>query len=90
MPLPAQMWTVSCLVCEIVVGEVEGGRFVHDPDCARPLAIGAGLMRCCQCGGRLTGVAQAAVEVVVEPEALPSVLRFLRPAAQTEDLRQRL
>mgnify|MGYP000925360159 CR=1 FL=1 len=55
MPLPVQSWTVSCRACEIVVGAVEGGRFVHDPACSRPLAIGAGLLRCCQCGGRLDG-----------------------------------
>ena len=30
----------------------EDGRFVHDPACASPLAIGTGLMRCCQCGGQ--------------------------------------
>lgn len=57
MPLPAQSWTVSCPACNLVIGSVEGGRFVHDAACDQPLAIGAGLLRCCQCGGQLSGIA---------------------------------
>lgn len=51
----ARSWTVSCPACALVIGSVEGGRFVHDPACERPLAIGAGALRCCACGGSLTG-----------------------------------
>ena len=49
-------WTVSCAACEIVIGFVEGGHFVHDPACAQPLSIGRGTMRCCRCAGRLSVV----------------------------------
>jgi hypothetical protein len=90
MPLLARTWTVSCPACEIVVGAIEEGRFVHDPACTRPLAIGAGLLRCCQCGGRLAGQEHRAVEVIVEDPPMPSILHFLRPPAQGEDMRQRL
>lgn len=98
MPLPDQSWTVSCPACNLVIGTVEGGRFVHDSACARPLAIGAGLLRCCQCGGRLTAQAHRTVTVtaadapddefedVLPP---PSILPFARRQLP-EDTRQRL
>ncbi len=83
------MWTVSCPACSIVIGEVQDGRFLHDPDCSRPLSIGAGLLRCCQCGGRLTGREQPAV-VVEEETTTSTVVRFVRRAEPLEELRQRL
>jgi hypothetical protein len=93
MPLSAHAWTVLCRACDLVIGTVEDGRFVHDPTCTRPLAIGAGVMRCCQCGGRLTAgqrpvVAPELEDLEEEPPA--SVLRFLRPAIAEGDARQRL
>jgi hypothetical protein len=96
MQLPAQSWTVSCRACDLVIGAVEGGRFVHDAACAEPLSIGAGLLRCCQCGGRLDGVAQSAVVADVKLEAsfaddMPPamILPFARRQLH-EDTRQRL
>lgn len=90
MPLPARSWTVSCHSCNLVIGAVEGGRFVHDATCTEPLTIGAGLLRCCRCGGRLTGVAQAVPTIEVEISARStSVLQFVRPPV-AEDTRQRL
>ena len=96
MPLPAQSWTVSCRACNLVIGAVEGGRFVHDAACTEPLSIAAGLLRCCQCGGRLDGVAQPAVVVDVKLEAnfaddMPPamILPFARRQL-LEDTRQRL
>ena len=97
MPLSAHAWTVLCRACDLMIGTVEDGRFVHDPTCTRPLAIGAGLMRCCQCGGRLT----AGQRPVVAPDldeldddladAAPAmILRFMRPAIAEGDTRQRL
>src|SRR6187397_738017 len=55
-------WTVSCAACDIVIGSVDKGRFVHDPACPEPQVIGRGTMRCCRCGGTL-----AVVEVSGEP-----------------------
>lgn len=96
MPLPAQSWTVSCRACNLVIGAVEGGRFVHDAACTEPLSIGAGLLRCCQCGGRLDGVASPAVIVDVQfddtfADDLPAatILPFARRQLP-EDTRQRL
>jgi hypothetical protein len=54
MPLPERSWTVSCTRCDILVGVVDGGRFIHNPDCIHPRAIAGGTMRCCGCGGTLT------------------------------------
>lgn len=95
MPKPAHVWTVSCLACDIVVGTVEDGHFFHDPGCGRPLAIGAGRLRCCRCGGHLSGQAHPVAEAPDEPDdaearAPVSILRFARPAALGDDLRQRL
>ena len=93
MPLSAHAWTVLCRACDLVIGTVEDGRFVHDPTCTRPLAIGAGVMRCCQCGGRLTAGPRpvAAPDLAdLEEEPPASVLRFLRPAIAEGDARQRL
>lgn len=94
MPLSAYAWTVLCRACDLVIGSVEDGRFVHDPTCTRPLAIGAGLMRCCQCGGRLSpGQRPAAAP---EPSDLdqdvppPSVIRFLPSAIAKGEARRRL
>ena len=91
MPLPTRSWTVSCRACDLVIGSVEDGRFVHDPDCTRPLAIGGGLLRCCQCGGLLAGDPRplAAPPEAPEESSLP-LLRFRRPALGEDDLRQRL
>lgn len=89
MPLPARSWTVSCPACDLVVGAVEDGRFVHDPACSRPLAIGAGLLRCCRCGGTLTGDPRPSVATAeADEEPISSVLRFRRPVLE-EDVRQR-
>jgi hypothetical protein len=98
MPSSAHAWTVLCRACDIVIGTVEEGRFVHDPTCARPLAIGAGVMRCCQCGGRLSADERpvAAPDLVddIDDEdegvAPATVLRFLRPSLAKGDARQRL
>lgn len=98
MPLPTRSWTVCCRACDLVIGAVEGGRFVHDPTCSKPLTIGVGSLRCCQCGGPLTGEQQplaagdgadADVEAADEERAVP-VLRFLRAALSDSDTRQRL
>jgi hypothetical protein len=61
-------WTVSCARCDVLVGIVDGGRFVHNPDCAQPLSIGRGVMRCCDCGGELTVTEQTVVEATDEIE----------------------
>ena len=91
MPLPAQTWTVSCRSCDLVIGAVEDGRFVHDAACTEPLMIGAGLLRCCQCGGRLHGEARpvAIVDLEIAEPPTVSVLKFVRPGLH-EDTRQRL
>ena len=54
-------WTALCKRCNLVIGVVDGGRFIHDPDCTQPLAIGRGTigrgtLRCCRCNGSLTVV----------------------------------
>src|SRR5215207_10345799 len=95
MPSSSHAWTVLCRACDLVIGTVEDGRFVHDPVCTSPLAIGAGLMRCCQCGGRLTPNALPVAEQDADEqdlEELPpaSVLRFMRSALSERDTRQRL
>jgi hypothetical protein len=94
MPLSAHAWTVLCRACDLVIGTVEDGRFEHDPTCASPLAIGTGVMRCCQCGGRLTAgqrpVPAPERDDDEEEEAPAFVLRF-RPSSLAEgDARQRL
>jgi hypothetical protein len=93
MPLSAHAWTVLCRACDLVIGSVEDGRFVHDPTCNRPLSIGAGVMRCCQCGGRLSP-GQRPVTVPdhsdFDDEPPISVLRFMRPTIAEGDTRQRL
>jgi hypothetical protein len=61
-------WTVSCARCDVLVGIVDGGRFVHNPDCAQPLSIGRGVMRCCDCGGELTVTEQTVVGALDEIE----------------------
>lgn len=103
MLLPAQSWTVSCPACNLVIGAIEGGRFVHDAACCQPLTIGAGLLRCCQCGGRLAGLAHRPAIVAAAADAfedvldefedtppLPSILPFARRQQAPEDSRQRL
>ena len=90
MPLPARSWTVSCRACDLVIGSVEGGRFVHDPSCTRPLVIGAGLLRCCQCGGALAGDPRPLAPLVDDEERIVPVLRFRRPAVSESEVRQRL
>jgi hypothetical protein len=79
MPLSKQSWTVSCRACDLVIGAVEAGRFVHDPDCTQPLSIGSGMLRCCQCGGRLIGEAQPVEEPEIEEPPAVSILHFARP-----------
>jgi hypothetical protein len=97
---------VSCPACDLVIGAVEGGRFVHDPVCTRPLVIGAGLLRCCQCGGRLDGIAlPSAGSVELEEDELDEaeydapawievpvapLLRFVPTSTHEPDARQRL
>jgi hypothetical protein len=99
MPSSAHAWTVLCRACDIVIGTVEEGRFVHDPTCARPLAIGAGVMRCCACGGRLSAdqrlvVGSDLIDDIDDDEdedvAPAIVLRFMRPSLAEGDARQRL
>jgi hypothetical protein len=92
MPLPQQSWTVSCRACDLVIGAVEGGRFVHDEACAQPLAIGTGQLRCCQCGGRLVGEAHpvAGPAPSDNEEIVVSLLRFPGPDLLTGETRQRL
>jgi hypothetical protein len=74
-----------------VIGTVEDGRFVHDQACTRPLAIGAGLLRCCQCGGSLAGDPRplASIAEIEDQPAVP-LLHFRRPDLNEEDARQRL
>jgi len=93
MPRSAYTWTALCRACDLVIGTVEDGRFVHDPTCTSPLAIGSGMMRCCQCGGRLT----SGPRTVVAPERdeldespARNVLRFLPTGVAEGDTRQRL
>jgi len=93
MPLSTHAWTVLCRACDLVIGTVEDGCFVHDPSCARPLAIGAGVMRCCQCSGRLTAGERPIVAPELdelEDEVPPSVLPFMRRTIAEGDARQRL
>jgi len=91
MPLPARSWTVSCRACDLVIGSVEDGRFVHDQTCTRPLAIGAGLLRCCQCGGPLVGDPRPLAALAeAEEEPIASVVRFRRPELNEGDVCQRL
>jgi len=91
MPLSAHAWTVLCRACDLVVGTVEDGRYVHDPTCTSPLAIGAGLMRCCKCGGRLTAGDRPIVAAPAREERpTPNVLRFLSADLAEGDTRQRL
>ena len=91
MTLPSRSWTVSCRACDLVIGAVEDGRFVHDPSCTRPLVIGAGLLRCCQCGGALAGDPRplATLDEAEEEREVP-LLPFRRPALGDGEVRQRL
>lgn len=82
-------WTVSCAACEIVIGHVDGGRFVHQPECLEPLAIRRGTMRCCRCGGGLT-VMEDPVEAVEPDEPLSIHQRTEeRAAIRAREARQR-
>ena len=90
MLLPARSWTVSCRACDLVIGTVEDGRFVHDQACTRPLAIGAGLLRCCQCGGSLAGDPRPLAPLAEADEPAIPLLRFRRPELDEGDARQRL
>jgi hypothetical protein len=84
-------WMVSCAACEIGIGLVTGGRFVHDPACAQPLAIGRGAMRCCRCGGVLS-VVEELVDVVEDVAEEPFRLHDLaaeRLALRDHEARQR-
>ena len=49
----AEIWDARCLMCEALVGQVIGGKFAHNPNCALPLRVGEGRLRCCRCGGTL-------------------------------------
>lgn len=66
MPMLERCWTVSCARCDVLVGVVDGGRFIHNPDCEFPLAIAGGTMRCCGCGGELTMTEQPVVVALDE------------------------
>ena len=92
MSLPTRSWTVSCRTCDLVIGTVEGGRFVHDPTCSRPLAIGVGSLRCCQCGGALAGDPRPLAPVVDEADEAQTLplLQFGRARVSEGDTRQRL
>ena len=91
MPLSARSWTVSCRACDLVIGTVDDGRFVHDPACTRPLAIGAGLLRCCNCGGSLVGDPRPLAPLAdADDEPAIPLLRFRRPDLTEADTRQRL
>jgi len=90
MPLSAHAWTVLCRACDLVVGTVEDGRFVHDPTCTRPLAIGAGTMRCCQCAGPLTARQRPVSKPARKEPPAPSVIRFLPTRLAAGEARQRL
>jgi hypothetical protein len=90
MPLSAHAWTVLCRACDLVVGTVEDGRYVHDPTCTSPLAIGAGMMRCCKCGGRLTAGERPIVAPERDERPAANVLRFLPTDLPEGDNRQRL
>ncbi len=89
MPLPERCWTVSCARCDVLVGVVDGGRFIHNPDCGHPLAIAGGTMRCCGCGGELTVTEQPVLDAIdelddeeAELEDLPNVrLLSIEPLA---------
>ena len=61
-------WDVECSACGLVVGQILGGRFVHDEQCPLLPRIGSGVLRCCACGGKLVGRAHA-VEEPAAPDA---------------------
>ncbi len=50
---PPALWDARCLMCEALVGQFVGGKFVHNPNCGLPLRVGDGRLRCCRCGGTL-------------------------------------
>src|SRR5262245_20626851 len=68
MPSGERCWTVSCARCNVLVGVVDGGRFIHNPDCSQPLAISRGAMRCCDCGGELSVIEQTVLGTIDEAE----------------------
>jgi hypothetical protein len=91
MPSSTRSWTVSCRACDLVIGVVVSGRFVHDPACPRPLAIGASVLRCCVCGGPLSGDPRPlAADDVADLTPIVPLLRFERSTARRGDARQRL
>jgi hypothetical protein len=64
-----KIWDVECGACKRAVGRLLGARFLHDPDCALPLRIEGGALRCCRCGGVLSP------REVSVPSAMPSIGR---------------
>ena len=46
-----RIWEVACRQCELTVGRLVGGRFIHDTSCPLPQRIAGGALRCCRCGG---------------------------------------
>jgi hypothetical protein len=92
MELSGRRWIASCAACEIVIGFVEEGRFVHDPECSQPLAIGRGTMRCCRCGGTLAVVEEPSDPLdTAEPEEPPSIQHLAHElsALRAREARQR-
>ena len=53
MGSPPALWDARCLMCEALVGQVVGAKFIHNPNCSLPLRVGEGRLRCCRCGGTL-------------------------------------
>ncbi len=65
-----QVWEVRCAGCDIAIGKILGGRFIHDPSCTLPRRIEGGSFKCCRCGGSLEG------EKRPMPEPRPSLTRI--------------
>ncbi len=89
-------WDVECAACGIMVGQILDGHFVHHDECAFVPRIGSGVMRCCACGGKLTGrsrpvdeTAQHDEESDEAPTPLATVSRFERRAANDAGGRRR-
>jgi hypothetical protein len=70
---------MHCLLCGTEVGEVRAGRFSHHAGCDRPVALRAGTLRCCRCGGSLyqeradrLRLSPAALAALAEQQGVPA------------------
>lgn len=49
----SEILNARCGACDETIGQLVGGRFVHDSNCTQPQRIGGGGVKCCHCGGML-------------------------------------